>query len=103
MTIFFLIKESNEECSKVINQGQFILYHRGKPLLQKSGLKIQENRPQTVSYDQASKFIQNIEKESVFLRFQNTDSDIPIFAAMIPKDANVEDIENAVEGVWIRS
>ena len=72
-------------------------------MLQKSGLKIQENRPQTVSYDQASKFIQNIEKESVFLRFQNTDSDIPIFAAMIPKDANVEDIENTVDGVWIIS
>ena len=94
-----LIKESNEECTKIINQGQFILYHRGKPLLEKSGLKIQENRPQTVSYAQASKFIQNIEKEAVFLRFQNSQCEIPIFAAMIPKDANIEEIENSVHGV----
>ena len=96
-----LIKESNEECSKIINQGQFILYHRGKPLLEKSGLKIQDNRPQTVTYAQASKFIQNIEKEAIFLRFKNSDSDIPIFAAMIPKDANIEEIENTVEGKFV--
>ena len=97
-----LIKESNEECSKIINQGQFILYHRGKPLLEKSGLKIQDNRPQTVTYAQASKFIQNIDQEAIFLRFKNSDSDIPIFAAMIPKDAtNIEEIENTVEGKFV--
>jgi len=96
-----LIKESNEECSKLIDQGQFFLYHRGKPLLEKSEFKIQNNRPQTVSYAQVSKFVQNIDKEAVFLRFNDSEKEIPIFAAMLPKDANIEEIENSVDGKFV--
>lgn len=86
-----LIKEKNEECLKVLPKGQFMLYHRGKPLLFKDREK-GDMPPRLVDFAQTEKYVPNLANEAVFMKLDDP-NDVPIFAAMIPKDSNIEDIE----------
>lgn len=93
------IKEVNEECQKIFSQGQFILYHRGKPFLQRNE-RMDNNQPQLVSYQQATEHFPQLEKEAVFLKFHKNDQ-IPIFAAMLPKDYPIEQVEDTFKGKFV--
>ncbi len=90
-----LIKESDQECDKVFNKGHVILYHRGKPFLQKkSGL--QSNKPVLSSTLKVQEFLPNIQKEAVFLKLNENNE--PLYAAMLPKDIDVAAIEDKLGG-----
>ena len=91
------IKESNEECLRVLPRGQFMLYHRGKPLLYKG--KDGSRIPKLVNYEQTAQLVPNIENEAAFMKL--LDNDLPLFVAMIPKETNVDQIESSLDAKFI--
>ena len=88
-----LIKESNEECEKIFSQGLFMLYHRGKPLLIQN--KIGYMSPRLATLEQTAQFIPNLENESVFMKIQ--DDNTYLFAAMLPKEVDIKQIETSMD------
>ena len=96
-----MIKEVNEECQKIVQDGRYLLYHRGKPFL--TGKKL-DNTPKLASYQQALELVPNLENESAFLKLMPDNGenvDQPLFAAMLPKDSPVDQIESDLQGKFI--
>ena len=90
------IKEVNEECQKIVQDGHYLLYHRGKPFL--TGKRL-DNTPQLASYKQALALVPNLEQEAAFLKLMPDEK--PIFAAMLPKDIEIEKVESELGGKFV--
>ena len=91
-----MIKEVNEECQKIVQDGHYLLYHRGKPFL--TGKRL-DNTPQLVTFEQALNFLPDLQQEAVFLKLMPDDT--PLFAAMLPKESPTQDIEAQLGGRFI--
>ena len=93
------IKETNEECDKIFPNGKFMLYHRGKPLLYKDREK-GDMPPRLLDFTNTAKYVPNLEKEAIFMKLHHDEetTDVPIFACMLPKDTNIQDIEEEFSG-----
>lgn len=88
-----MIKEVNEECQKIVQDGHYLLYHRGKPFL--TGKKL-DNTPKLVTFQDALNLVPDLQQEAVFLKLMSDDT--PLFAAMLPKESSTEDIEAQLGG-----
>jgi NAD+ diphosphatase len=98
-----IIKESDDECKKIIQDGKFMLYYRGKPFLYKSEDR-RSYAPRLATYHQALDILPNLDQTCVFLRLLDDDHhhhDQPLFAVMLPKESDTDKVEKAFKGCFI--
>lgn len=91
------IKESDQLCGEVMRQAQFMLFHKGKPLLFKAATGMPFR---LTSYDQVARLVPDVRNEAVFMRLIQPD-DAPLFAAMLPKDADPEQIQSELHAKFV--
>ena len=96
----FLIKETDSDCSKALNDGKFLLYHKGNALMSTKN----RHEPILIERVQLEKFLDQctINTKSAFLKVSGDKLDNrPLFAIPLPKECDetsVSKLEESFDG-----
>ena len=83
-----------------MERGQYLLFHRGNPLLVKDQTGNYSKEPVVTSFSQASEIQPLVRSDSVFLRV-SPETGRPLFATKVPDDADPANVESSYGGSFV--